>query len=66
MSNKNIINKIIKENFKINETNDLKNVIIEENIDDNSFNQLLSLQLLIQKHSGLKELCKNNYLNFFI
>ncbi len=25
---------------------------------DKSFNQLLSLQLLIQKHSGLKELCK--------
>ena len=25
---------------------------------DNSFNQLLALQLLIQKHSGLKELCK--------
>ena len=53
MSNKNIINKIIKENYKINETN-------KGTIDDNSFNQLLSLQLLIQKHSGLKELCKNN------
>ena len=25
---------------------------------DNSFKQLLSLQLLIQKYSGLKELCK--------
>ena len=25
---------------------------------DSSFNQLLSLQLLIQKHSGIKELCK--------
>ena len=32
----------------------------EENI--NSFNQLHALQLLIQKHSGLKELCKH----FFI
>ena len=53
MSNKNIINKIIKENYKINETN-------KGTIDDNSFNQLLSLQLLIQKHSGLKELCKKN------
>jgi len=60
MSNKNIINKIIKENYKINENNDLKNEIIIENNEDNSFNQLLSLQLLIQKHSGLKELCKNN------
>ena len=26
---------------------------------DNSFSQLLNLQLLIQKHSGLKEICKN-------
>ena len=25
---------------------------------DNSFKQLLSLQLLIQKYSGFKELCK--------
>ena len=30
--------------------------IIEDN--DHSFNQLLSLQLLIQKQNGLKELCK--------
>ena len=30
--------------------------IIEDN--DHSFNQLLRLQLLIQKHNGLKELCK--------
>ena len=28
------------------------------NGNDNSFNQLQALQLLIQKHSGLKELCK--------
>ena len=34
------------------------------NFNDNSFNQLLNLQLLIQKHSGLKELCKYN--NHFI
>ena len=62
MSNKNIINKIIKENYKINETEpkDLKNETNKGTIDDNSFNQLLSLQLLIQKYSGLKELCKNN------
>ena len=26
----------------------------------NAFNKLLDLQLLIQKHSGLKELCKYN------
>ena len=31
----------------------------EKTINKNSaFNQLLELQLLIQKHSGLKELCK--------
>ena len=30
--------------------------IIKEN--EQSFNQLLSLQLLIQKQNGLKELCK--------
>ena len=65
MSDKNVINKVIKENYKINE--------IEQNIEkineiqreykdnnDNSFNQLLSLQLLIQKYSGLKELCKQS------
>ena len=59
MSEKNIINKVIKDNFKLNqiEHND-NNIINEEVEDDNSFNQLLSLQLLIQKHSGLKELCK--------
>ena len=32
--------------------------IINNQGSDSSFNQLLSLQLLIQKHSGLKELCK--------
>lgn len=31
-------------------------VIVNKNT--NSFNQMLSLQSLIQKHSGLKELCK--------
>ena len=38
----------------------------DENFDDNlrikdndsSFNKLAALQLLIQKHSGIKELCK--------
>ena len=36
---------------------------IEKIKDDSSFQQLLSLQLLIQKFFGLKELCKkNNYL----
>ena len=63
MSSKNDINKIIKENYKNIENLDGQNhkIINEINLknSDNSFNQLLSLQLLIQKHSGLKELCKN-------
>ena len=59
MSKKNIINKVLQDNFKINilENND-NNQTNEKLEDDNSFNKLLSLQLLIQKHSGLKELCK--------
>ena len=36
--------------------NERSSNIIEDN--DHSFNQLLRLQLLIQKHNGLKELCK--------
>ena len=42
--NEEIINYIQNENF------------IEEN--ENIFNQLLSFQLLLQKNTGLKELCK--------
>ena len=56
-----MINQIIKDNVKIDEKapieNEIKNQIDKENPQD-SFSQLLSLQLLIQKHSGLKELCK--------
>ncbi len=64
----NIINKIIKDNYKIKENDILENNICTKKIkkdkdNDNSFNQLLSLQLLIQKHSGLKELCKNYKIN---
>ena len=61
MSNNNIINKIIRDNYKINDAPLIKNNennIINNQDPDSSFNQLLSLQLLIQKHSGLKELCK--------
>ena len=51
------INRIIIDNHKIV---DRERDIINEEKDknDNSFEQLLSLQLCIQKHSGLKELCK--------
>ena len=74
MSNKSIVNEIIKKSNELhniqNEDNkkelledqkekEEENAIIEN---DNSFKQLLSLQILIQKHSGLKELCKKNYL----
>ena len=43
--------------FKIdNKTNSIEK---KEDINDHkAFNNLLQLQLLIQKHSGLKELCK--------
>ena len=54
----NTINKIIQNNYKIGKNNNPK---VEENTNednDGSFNQLLALQLLIQKHTGLKELCK--------
>ena len=71
MSNKNIINKVIKDNFKIGENQTVQNAEVNKikEIDnntnnygdiDNSFKQLLSLQLSIKKHSGLKELCKFN------
>ena len=55
------INKIIKDNYKINEDTLVKNDeinTINNQGPDSSFNQLLALQLLIRKHSGLKELCK--------
>jgi hypothetical protein len=54
----NTINKIIQNNYKIGENNIPK---FDENTNENndrSFNQLLALQLLIQKHTGLKDLCK--------
>ena len=60
MENPNIINKIIKDNYKIKERNHDENEdknIVNSQIPENSFDQLLSLQLLIQKYSGLKELC---------
>ena len=38
------------------EINNGSSIILEGNVQ--SFNQLLSLQLLIQKQNGLKELCK--------
>ena len=61
MTENNIINKIIRDKYKINDDSLLKNDeinIINNQGPDSSFNQLLALQLLIQKHSCLKELCK--------
>ena len=43
---------------KENKTETFKDDNYNNNGNDNSFNQLQALQLLIQKHSGLKELCK--------
>ena len=69
MSRISVINQTIMENFKINDKNG-KNIdcINEDTIgEDDSFNQLLSLQMLIQKHSGLKELCNiYSYFLFYI
>ena len=60
------INNIIHNNQKIKETHEGEDSQIiqvnKEDTNDNSFNQLLALQLLIQKQSGLKDLCKIYYL----
>jgi hypothetical protein len=60
------INNIIHNNQKIKETQAGEDTQImqvnKEDANDNSFNQLLALQLLIQKQSGLKDLCKIYYL----
>ena len=60
MSRISCINEAIHENFKINNKEGTENnyKIEVNNEGDGSFDQLLSLQLLIQRHSGLKELCK--------
>ena len=60
------INNIIHNNQKIKETQAGEDTQImqvnKEDTNNNSFNQLLALQLLIQKQSGLKDLCKIYYL----
>ena len=53
-------NQIIEDNHE-GEDRQIISVKREEN-NDNSFDQLLALQLLIQKQSGLKELCKIYYI----
>ena len=67
ISNENLKNQVIQENLKINEKekNKIENKNFANKGENNSFNQLLSLQLLIQKHSGLKELC-NLFYQFYI
>jgi hypothetical protein len=54
MSVESTINQVIQNNHEFS-TRLTQNIEYEN---DKSFNQLLALQLLIQKHSGLKELCK--------
>ena len=58
------INKFIQNNHKVGEEEEKNEVTIEEANKNNkdSFNKLLALQLLIQKHSGLKELCKFQFI----
>ena len=61
LKNSSSINKLIQNNYKLGNEGNIKNETVKENNnkdDDNSFHQLLNLQLLIQKYTGLKELCK--------
>ena len=60
------INKIIQDNYKIGENiiPETEDNTTEDN--DGSFRQLLALQLLIQKHTGLKELCKYIFIFLFL
>ena len=58
MENNININSVIEDDLKINDILNLKNFNCIDNDNDNSFNQLLNLQLIIQKQSGLKEICK--------
>ena len=51
----------INQEIQNNQNNHKQSTRLTQNIEyenDKSFKQLLALQLLIQKHSGLKELCK--------
>ena len=62
--NNNFINKKIIDNIQIEENKNVENEIketINSEDKDKSFNQLMNLQLLIQKHTGLKDLCKKKY-----
>ena len=51
-----ILNNIFEIDNKTNSIEEKED--INNNNDHKAFNNLLQLQLLIQKHSGLKELCK--------
>ena len=51
----NTINEIFEKTLN-EETNNKNSIRLEDN--DQAFNNLINLQLLIQKQSGLKELCK--------
>ena len=62
--NNNFINKKIIDNIQIEENKNVENEIketINSEDKDKSFNQLMNLQLLIQKHTELKDLCKKKY-----
>ena len=54
-----VINEIKGKKNGKNENNENNKIIIEKNKEnDQTFNKLLELQLLIKKESGLTELCK--------
>ncbi len=58
MNINNMNTEIISNKEKENKAETIKDDNSNNNCNDDSFNQLQALQLLIQKHSGLKELCK--------
>ena len=63
---KSVINKSILHSLRISEKEEANENFIDDDFFDDlydlddSFNQLHSLQILIQKHSALKELCNKN------
>ena len=52
----NLINEIFDKTLNEEEINIKDSIRLEDN--EQAFNNLIKLQLLIQKRSGLKELCK--------
>ncbi len=62
-----IINQVILDNYMKDENlkEEAIEKVTEEENENKSFDQLQSLQLLIQKQSSIKELCKFFYIKIF-